>query len=266
MNLELEKILEQTSYINPSRYISGRIVEYDIKAANINTLYEARAIDDKLYNYLLFLPKKDREVYIGKLIKSDNKYYDCIKNGIISAKKKLIQYNGNIEVPDIVRIANDAVYINKSYDLKNTKFGNIEFKKSNPYSSMIWLQSKGTNLLIFFYYNNNGINIDVKGINTQCQLLHADYMLTFIANVIYNLEKVSLEDALNLVTSFYEDYINMRLPLGYYRELNSMSLYRLKYTDFAVECPGNEPVDINFNLYIIRDLYSILLELYNNRL
>lgn len=266
MNSELEEVLEQTSYNHPSRYISGRIVEYDIKAANINTLYEAGAIDDKLYNYLLFLPKKDREVYIGKLIKTDHRYYDCIQNGIKSAKKKLIYSNGNIEVSDIVRIANDAVYINKSYDLCNTKFGNIEFKKSKPYSSMIRLQTKFNDLIIFFYYNDEGINIDVKGINKEYQLLHVDYMLTFIANVIYNLERVSIEDALNLVTSFYEDYISMKLPLGYYRELNYVSLYRLKYVNYAVENPSNEEIDINFNLYIIRDLYSIILELYNNTL
>ena len=70
------------------------------------------------------------------------------------------------------------------------------------------------------------------------------------------------------------------MPVGYYREFNSESSYRLKYT-----IPGNtvnmtrmpgynlginnvseydkNSLDINYNYSVLRELWSILIEFYN---
>ena len=47
-----KEISSGTSYLNPSRFISGRIVEYDIRSANISALLDAGVIDIDQYNKL----------------------------------------------------------------------------------------------------------------------------------------------------------------------------------------------------------------------
>ena len=59
-------------YLAPYRFIlDGTIVEYDIRKANISILYTMKAIDKKTYEYLLEVPKKMREVIVGRMIERD---------------------------------------------------------------------------------------------------------------------------------------------------------------------------------------------------
>ena len=127
---ELERLANLTSYITPSRYVSGRIVEYDIKSANITMLKKYNAIFDDYYNFLSKLPKIDREIEIGLLIRSDKKYFNIIEDGIKAAKYILLKSN-NVDPSFIVRIANDAVYINSLNDLQYTKFDEVLFAKKS---------------------------------------------------------------------------------------------------------------------------------------
>lgn len=261
MELALEKVAESMNYLHPSRYVSGRIVEYDIKEANITMLHKYGKIDNDYYNYLKKLPKINREKDIGLLIRTDSSFFHIIQKGIIEAKKDLLRYN-SIKIEDIIRIANDAVFINKSYNLKYTKFENVEFKIKSISSSFLKLH----NILIFFRHENDNINIDIKGLSKQSQELHSNYMLTFIANSIYLAERVSVEDSLEFIHDFYENYINLNLSIEYYRELSSNSLYHLKYSDFYISDVQNiDEIDINYNIWIIRELWSIILEKYKSK-
>lgn len=251
---------EATSYITPMKYVSGRILEYDIASANITMLRKYGKIDDNYYNYLRSIPKQNREIEIGLKIRSDNSFYQVIKQGITEAKMDLFQSN-NIDPNSIVRIANDAVYINSSRDLAYTKFGDVEFKLKSINSSMIKLDK----LIIFFLFNQEGINIDVKGINQTSQLLHADFLLSAIAECIYLVERVSTKDALEFVTNLFEDYVKLKLPIQFYRELTPESLYHLKDSNFYLTYVDSiNNIDINYNLYIIRELFSIILDKYNS--
>ena len=259
MDSKLLNLASSNSYITPLKYVSGRIVEYDIKSANITMLRKYNIIDENYYNFLASLPKQNREVEIGLLIKSDHKIYETIKNGIIKAKKELFSTN-NIDINSIVRIANDAVYINSSNDLKFTKFDIVEFKQKSINNSFLKLDK----LLIFFSCINDDLDIDIKGINKSLQLLHENYMITFLANIIYLIERVSIIDAIQALNDFYIKYINLKLDKGYYRELNENSLYKIKYSNFYISSIDNiEDIDINYNLYLLRELYSILIQ-YSN--
>lgn len=261
-------IVQNTNYTNPSRYLSGRICEYDIKSANITMLYNANIINYDYYLYLSKLPKINREKEIGLMIRDDvdengnsvKNLCNIIQQGIIQAKLMFIDSN-NIELENIARIANDAIYINKPYDLENLVFGNVEFRKKLQANSMVQLRGK---LIIFSWYINDNINIEVKGINEYVQSLHQEYMLTIIANVIYLMERVSVEDAIEFLSNFYEEYVNLKLPIQYYRELNSESLYRIKGSRYCVSNINDiTMIDINYNLLVLRDLYSILIDMYN---
>ncbi len=272
-NNELNSILSSNNYLTPSRYISGRIVEYDIKSANISTLRELNVISDDQYNRLSKLPKSDREIEIGLMIRQDESIYQNIQKGIKSAKLALGKAN-NINPFSIVRIANDAVYINSNIDLQYTKFGNyIEFKQKSIYNIMLVLDK----LIIFLSFLPNGsFDIDVKGISQEKLILHENYMLNLICSIIVLKERTGTLSAINYLSNICENYLHYNLPVQYYREFNSDSLYRINYSiptisesisfyPSIMDISENDKhcIDINYNYFLLRELWSILIEFYD---
>ena len=248
-------ILTKKNYITQSRYNSGRIIEYDIKQANINILLKYGAINNDEYNYLSRVPKAQREIIVGNMIKKDNSLYHIISDGILKYRYKLLESN-NIEDKEIMRIANDAVYINRYSNLKYTKFDNIEFVNKGEYTNMV----KILDLIIFSKYLNNNIDINVKGLGKN-DILHQQYMISLIANSIYIFERVSIQEALKYISQTYELYVKKQLPIGFYRELNPISGYRLKYNNMCIyEINDIDNIDINYNISYIRELYNIIFE------
>ena len=108
---------KKLNYLSPLRYVSGRIVEYDIKAANISVLRDKEIISEADYIMLSSMPKNLREREIGLMEKNNPSLYNKIADGITEAKLSLIRFN-KIEDNQILRIANDAIYVNTPIDLK----------------------------------------------------------------------------------------------------------------------------------------------------
>ena len=254
---------ERINYYAPSNYISGSIIEYDMKSANISILRELGKIDDEKYRHLSSIPKIYREMYIGRWCEEDKSIFELMKNAIKDYRFKLVESN-NIQVNEIVRIANDAIYINRINPLINTKFGKyIEFRPKNRYNALMNLGNKY--FKVFFKYDSTGVmDIDVKDLGNDTVIeTHKNYMLSFIATIMNSIEHGYIIDALNMVSSFYLDYINMRLPLQFYIEMNSDSKYRIKGTGFSMTTiPDISILDISYNLKIIQELWSIILNLY----
>ena len=126
LSRELSSLAKQINYNCQNRYLSGYITEYDIRQANINILYKNNIIDKKYYDYLVHVPKIQREIIVGNLIKEDKNKYSIIQKGIKEAKCLLFEAN-NIKEYEVVRIANDAVYVNRVNGLKYITFDGIEF-------------------------------------------------------------------------------------------------------------------------------------------
>lgn len=275
MASEVEDIISKQNYITSSRYISGRIVEYDIRSANISVLRDDNVITQDDYEYLASLPKILREKEIGLREKADPTLYTKIQKGIKAAKSNLAGFN-KIKPEQIVRIANDAVYINSELDLNFVKFGDyIEFKQKSEYN--VYCNLKG--ILIFCKFAQDGnIHIDIKGLGDN-SILHRDYMVYSILFTITLLERSGVLDAIDYVSELCEQYLHRALPVGYYREFNSGSLYKTIYTDLYSnrDIKGSSyglsdiqeyqkyDIDINYNYTILRELWSILFEIYNMR-
>ena len=75
MTKELENIVGRINYYAPSNYISGSIIEYDMKSANISILRELGKIDDEKYRHLSSIPKIYREMYIGRWCEEDKSIF-----------------------------------------------------------------------------------------------------------------------------------------------------------------------------------------------
>ena len=260
-----KEISSGTSYLNPSRFISGRIVEYDIRSANISALLDAGAIDIDQYNRLNIMTKDIREKEIGLLIRDNPKIYDIIKEKILESRNYFLESN-NIDPNNIIRIANDAVYINTHVDLQYTKYGNtIEYRQKSISNIYINL-----NKILFFigFLPDGNISVDVKGLGKKSKL-HEQYIISFIAYTITILERSGIVEAINYFNDITQQYLALQLPVGYYRELNEDSGYRVKnYNRYILSEIGEQDkyiLDIGYNYNIIRELWSILIELYSMR-
>lgn len=243
--------------------IATNIYEYDIRKANINVLYSLGYIDKKYYDMLNNMSRMHRQVEIGYAQIRDPSLVDKLKDGIILYKKKFLESN-NIDDSEILSIKNDAIFtINKI--ASNTKFDNIDFVLKNNYSSYMRFGS----IEVYFKSNmvNNQFDLDVKGINDITLKLHEKYMCTWLANTLYDIEVGDLDIVIQDLQKFYNDYINRRLPLGFYRSFDSSSCYYISYGDVNymirdIDVSEIQSININVNLEIIRTMYRYASELY----
>ena len=107
-----------------------------------------------------------------------------------------------------------------------------------------------------FYYYFNSYNqeekLDVKGISDDKLTLHKDYMIDFLFNIFKMFEVSPHSRIIKELIDFSYYYKRRDLEIGYYRELNSDSLFHL-YTKFNKDMIGIQytddikNVDISFN-------------------
>lgn len=263
--MDIKEIISKKEYLIPSRYISGRIIEYDMKSANISVLMENKVITDNQYSYLANLPKDLREKEVGLMERKDPSIYTSIATGIKEAKIEFAGFN-KLVPEQILRVANDAVYVNTVTDLKFTKFGDyIEFRPKNEYNVFCKL---GSVIILCRFDPDGNIHIDIKGIGKN-DIYHREYMIYTIMSTITLIERSGVRDAIDYLYEICEAYLRLELPVGYYREFNSESLFRFKYniggmtTCATAVYESNKPdLDINYNYTVLRELWSILVEQY----
>lgn len=247
-------------------YYSGYIVEYDIRKANISALLSRGIIRKDTYDMLFESDKEFREVYVGKMIRSNHEIYEEIQNGIIEAKQMFFERN-KIKDEEVLSIKNDAVFVLSSRKMR-TSFGLYEFANKGYYTFYFKSMKKQ-----FFYRFDNLTATDiveVKGINDSKLEYHKDFFLKFLLDVFYSLQKSAIEETMNFCNRFYEDYVNKRLDIRYYRELNSDNIFRLtrpgkmSYGLTDVDQSYINVIDINYNLRIIRDIITVVNMIYFN--
>lgn len=267
MDTKQQPLSDMHTYDLDIPYYSGYIVEYDIRKANINALRSRGIIDRATYDMLYSADKQFREIYVGKMIRENPKVYDEIQLGIRDAKRKFFSTNG-IKNNEVLSIKNDAVFVLSSRQMR-THFDLYEFAIKGNYTFYFKTMKKQ-----FFYRfdNHSGTDIvEVKGINEEKLLYHKDFFLKFLLDAFYNLQKSSIEETLDFCNQFYEEYVNRRLDIRYYRELNPDNIYRItrpgkqSYGLTDVDPQYIDIIDINYNLRIIRDLINIVNMIYLNQ-
>ena len=268
----ISNLWKQLNYKTSIKYLVNTYIrEYDLSKANINALLYTKRISSDEYNKFLSMNKKDREVFIGLMIRNDRSIYKDIQNGIIEAKRKLFIAN-SIEDFEVVSIKNDAVFTHGRL-LQNIQFPPFEFKIKNEYTIYIQLQE----LEIYYgdsidpYSGEILTNLDVKGISDDNLLLHQNGMLDLICETCYRIQRERIEDTMNWISQIYEKFIKRELPKDYYRNFDAFSMYKIHtfmrvaslvdIDSSMVEC-----LDINRNLSILRDLVSIVSDIYRMKI
>lgn len=273
--MKTSELYNKTNYLLNVPYLSSTyITEYDLSKANISALKYMGYLSDEDYNFLYNADKLYREVYIGKLERVDKKVSDLKKQGILEARKKLF-FKNNLQDSEILSIKNDAVFIIGDRPIVNS-FDIFKFNIKNRYTFFMVTTNK---LEIYYKYDPiSGEEIfDVKGINDNILEYHRNYMISFLCQIFYLLQTNTVEYTLRYFNDFYEKFVNFRLDSGYYREFDCYSMYRVnrpeKNISFGLPYIDNETIrnsinnkliDINCNTLLLRDVYSVLADLYFN--
>lgn len=252
------------NYLAPIPYlISHYIYEYDISKANISVLLYKDIINEKEYNFIKSLSRDQRQVYVG-IMQKNKDIANAISDGVAEFRYKFINEN-NITDIELLSVKNDAIFVIDKIP-KITIFDNIEFMKKNIYTSYFNLNK----LEVYYFLDqiNNKEIIDIKGINDNKLLDHQNYFIEFLCSIFESIQTQPIENCISLINIFYKKYINMLLPIDFYRELNSDSGFRISRKDGqayvlqTIDSANIKYLNISFNLNIIRELYSIVSNMY----
>lgn len=263
------QLWERTTYASRIEYIiDNTIREFDISKANISILRDANTLSEQEYQYYLTCPRMERQIAIGKLQGSNPGFTEIIKSGIMNAKKVFMQSN-SIKDSDVLYIRNDALGIVGSKPIKYLNITDrVAFRESARYSSFVKF-----NAIDFLYFFDPVLNVeklDVKGLGDSGVAVHKDYMLEFLCELFYCAQMEGVQPAISLLQTVHQNYLARRLDVGYYREVNPGSLYKLDssmsmnssiYTDYATEY-YKRYLDISYNDSLLRHFNRILASIY----
>lgn len=262
----LTNIWKNTNYkVNIPYIISMYMREYDISKANITSLYSQKLISEDYYHYLCTIDKQSREILIGNMQRDIDGLYNKVQDGIIDAKRQLFDSNSILE-SEVLSIRNDSVTV-LNRELEHTIFGLYEFKMKGLFTSYFKLAN-----IDFYYYNSisGEESVEIKGIKDKFIPLHIDGILDIICTTAYMLQNDTIQNTIQYISNMYDQYINRKLPVEYYREFDHVSKYRFRtmYFDYSLDNITEKElpyININRNLLILRELSSIVTDIYVNK-
>lgn len=247
---------EKNYTINLGYLFNNYIREYDISKANINVLLAKGVINRELYNNLYEADRMTRQVFIGKMIRDDERVNERLSAGIIEYKQKFFEANG-ITDNDIISIKNDALFIlNKMPQVLN--FDNVSFVHKNTYTSFIRINE----LEIYYGAGSDYEVIDIKGIkDNDLEMYHEDF-LNIIIDYFRYMQKSGPEVTLQYITSIINNYVNLELPINAYRRFRSSNDFTMNSITLAygiINLPNTieakRSIDISYNLSLLRTMH-----------
>ncbi len=228
-------------------YLFNRtIYEYDIHSADINLCRYYNLLPKETIEKLANLDKTRRVVKIGKMQK-DADFREKLKNAFSNIRKEFYESN-DIDISDIIAVKKDAIFTTKLCE--KTNFGPVEFQVKNIYSSFI--QLKG----LEFYYGHE--KCDVKGIDDEYLKLHEDGILKIVKMFFKKMETGSPPEVLSYMNRMCSDYKLRKLPLEFYREFNTNSLYTVMNSTDTYDEYWDDKID---ELNIAYNFINILIPL-----
>lgn len=272
------ELWKKINYITDADFIVGsNIYEFDIEKCNIHILYNCGIIDRNTFEYLYNAPKSIRVITVGNLQKKFG-VTKALQSGIIEVKRIFFD-TLNLEDNDIISIRNDAVFF---IDIKNKvqmdeihiplENITVNFRKKGTYTSFYSIKPSRTSKKLEIMYNSGRFmpeSFSVAGITDEILPLHENYFVDFLKALFQVAEYRGALESLNLLKSFYINYINLNLDIGYYRRFDSLSRYDLVNTfsgSYQADMLDNNSkysgLDISYNESILRNLIKIFATMY----
>ena len=211
-----------------------------MKDAGFNIIKEHKLLPDEVIAELEPLPKKDRNIKIGKL-RYKYKTLKEMDNWFTKYRIMFAEAN-NLHDEDILSVKKDAIFVKKyCYVLEFDEL--IKFVEKNIYSAYLYIDEKK----LEFYYNKTDIH--VKGISNEVLSRHEGYLLVFVKEFI---RRLSQDDSIarRYLIEFINSYKKRQLSIGYYRQFDQMSLYKIIVGGKLVDAENVEDIsicDISYN-------------------
>lgn len=257
-------LADKTLYKAPYLYLVNMwLKEYDLEKANISILFEEGVLSESDYQKFYNMPKEDREVQIGCMMKDNKDLTKVLQNGLKKARNTFLIEN-HIEDNNVLYIDNDSITIiePRTSSVENkyvTNFSKcIHFKMKNVYSSMYRLKD------VDFLYFNNRIEerYRIKYANKNMRFKHTNGFLEFLLTICNEAEMGHVLNTLQMIKYTYCMYIRCELPTDFYREFNQRSQFKFKQTgsfSYYTDIPptgGMQYIDISFNAFLFMELYK----------
>ena len=265
--MSYSELWSQARYLAPYKYIlDSNIVEFDIEKANISVLRNSGVIDENTYRGMYELPKKIREIVVGRMIRRHKELSSVLKEGIQQARHELFK-TLNLNSNNVLSIKNDAVFVifNTPVNVSDIQVNQyVKFKVKGQFRSFYFLNNKE------FYYAYNPITglegLDIKGVGDYGVEMNGPF-LNLLCNVFYTVLTSGVRDAYKLLCKINDDYLNKRYPLEYYRRLDSFArfdIYRISdYATFQADILTDYDlgvVDPSYNMKLLDKLVSYYAE------
>lgn len=240
--------------------IGHNICEYDIRKANISVLFDSGMIDEDTYNKMYVADRMDRQKFIGLLQLQDKKYTKALQDGISKARDIFIK-NNDIQLSNIIRISNDAIYT-IDIDADYTKISpHVEFIKKNAYTSYmkIIFNTYVKSYTYEFFYGYDAINKKewYKVLGIKDTVKYDDNFVQLILLIFNTLETEGFNEGLRACLDVIKAYEHYEYPVNFYRPFDSRGkyLYNGYYIDELNTINQSED-NINFN-HNLNILYAI---------
>lgn len=258
-------------YTAPIDYVTSSFIrEYDISKADISIFLSKGVITQEQYNFLYRIPGLARNIQMGILQQEQPELKKVLNCGIEDIRRQFFEVN-DIQDQDVLSIKNDAIFlINKVPAV--TSFDGVTLKNKNTYTSFYKLPRRFNKEFYYYLDRINDIEkLDIKGMGEREQQVHADYMTEFLLVLFNSIELFPLDDAIQLLQTFYNRYINRELDIGYYRRYDQISGYdvmietpviRNRYNIKHLSQEHSNLVDISYNAQMIIEFYKMIASMY----
>jgi hypothetical protein len=188
--------------------INRMIYEYDLEHASISVMRSSGLVADEIIDWLETLPKHERVVNTGLLLKENRELNKFLIPEIDRIVNIFIEKN-KLEDSDILLVRRDAVFIiDKRPHV--TVIDNYNFRLKNKFDTFINIDRQ----IKLFYYS-----LDQK-ITTSGNFKLPDVVNDFLCEVLDNIYTKNLD--LNFINTFTKNYFEGNLVDDFYYSFNTL--------------------------------------------
>lgn len=226
-------ILERDNWTDKSiDFMISDIMEYDMKRGGLSIIKTDNLLPSHIIDRLESKEKRAADKEIGVMQKTDKNLKEGLLNGFRKYRLEFGALN-ELQDEDIISVKKDAIFTKKYCPYTRVR-DNIIFVEKNHYEAFLRLNG------CEFYWGPDH-KLDVKGIHDNQIRLHEKYMLDFIWNFLRYLCNYDADGARKYIVHFIDEYKCKQLPIEYYREFNTKSIYTYIMYDNITEATYLDP-------------------------
>ena len=233
----------------PHDVFIGQITEVDMASAGLSVIRIERLLSPAQIARIEALPKSERSIFIGKLSlnRAHKELSQRITDGIRMRMGQILALN-DIGIDRLLSVKRDAVFITGPSPSKLRLPDSTAFAIKSSYTSFAKLG------IVEGYAEQRRKIVDVKGLSKDRRHLHANYITRMITDVLALMEQNRLRDAAATLQLFRREYVNLLLPVEFYREFNAASAYLMRVGSASIHCDN---IGTEFPLSSIEIAYNV---------